>query len=361
MSLKIVKKGNLMKKYNVSEKIGMLRSRLSIILEDRKYKTNVKINKRVFLLLKGFNSFHYNSYELNKNDMNDYLSEYQRRKTRFINGEASYILGNKLACDQILKQYVKTPEIYSLIINGEFIPISNKEEITNCSEFITLLKNRKKVILKPNSGTDGGRGVLLATFDKEFIMINNEKKSEAEVKNFLENLNNYIICEFQLQGSFGENLYKETVNTLRVLTLQDPYTKKPYILSAVHRIGNKKSIPVDNGSLSAGVNLEDGRLGKASFHGNTNSLEWFSNHPETGAKIEGVQIPNWDRIKDEVIELASKFPHIPYVGWDLVLLDNSIAVIEANNCSDATLLQIHNPLLNKKYIKELYQKYGIVK
>ncbi len=62
----------------------MLRSRVSIIVEDLKTKVNVPVSIRLKLLAKGFFSWHYILYDLKNNDIKDYLSEYERRKTRLI-------------------------------------------------------------------------------------------------------------------------------------------------------------------------------------------------------------------------------------------------------------------------------------
>ena len=79
------------RRYSIAEQYGMLRSRISIIVQDLKTKVNIPIDIRLKLLMKGFFSWHYTLYDLKNNDIKDYLSEYERRKTRFINRKAAYI------------------------------------------------------------------------------------------------------------------------------------------------------------------------------------------------------------------------------------------------------------------------------
>lgn len=285
-----------MKKYSFSERYGMLRSRISIIVKDLKTKTNIPINKRLNLLIKGYYSWHNILYDLSNNNINDFLSEYQRRKTRFINGQASYILSDKLICNQILKQYVKIAEIYSIILDGNIYCVDEEKTIDNYVSLLKYIKEIGPLILKPNIGTDSGRGVILVKYENDNIIFNSEKVSFNELEMLIKSLDKYIVCEFVKQGKHGDYLYKDTVNTIRILTMIDPFDHKPFIVAAVHRIGNKKSIPVDNGSYSAKVDLDTGTIGKAVVHNNIKKLEWFSKHPETGAQIEGVIVPNWEKV-----------------------------------------------------------------
>lgn len=148
-------------RYSFTEKYRMLRSKFSIIVKDLKTKTNISINKRISLLMKGFFSYHYILYDLENNDIKNYLSEYQRRKTKFINGQASFILSNKLVCNQILSKYVKTAKIFSIISNGIINSVDDKISIKDIDSLINYLANIEPLILKPNIGTDGGRGIML--------------------------------------------------------------------------------------------------------------------------------------------------------------------------------------------------------
>lgn len=71
-------------------------------------------------------------------------------------------------------------------------------------------------------------------------------------------------------------------------------------------------------------------------------------------------VPNWRETKEKVLKLASKLPYLPYVAWDIVPLDTEILIIEANNCSDVSFLQVHKPLLKDKKVREFYEYHGII-
>lgn len=217
----------------------MLRSRVSIIVEDLKTKVNVPLNIRLKLLIKGFFSWHYILYDLKNNDIKDYLSEYERRKTRFINGKAAYILSDKLVCDQILRQYVRTANIYSIIMNGIIYSMHDKVSMTSVKDIADYLEKIGPLVLKPNSGTDGGKGVIVVKLINGKIISNGRQLGMHEFSKLIGSLDNYIICEYIKQGEYGKSLFSETVNSIRILTMMSPDDNKPFIATAVQRIGTK--------------------------------------------------------------------------------------------------------------------------
>ena len=78
--------------------------------------------------------------------------------------------------------------------------------------------------------------------------------------------------------------------------------------------------------------------------------------------IEGVHIPQWDRICDNILEIAEYVaPLTPYVGWDVLVTDHdgSIAVVEGNSYPDVPL-QTHEPLLADDRVRRFYESYDVV-
>src|SRR5699024_4574574 len=159
-----------------------------------------------------------------------------------------------------------------------------------------------------------------------------------------------FVNEYIEQGEFGNSLNNTSLNTIRILTLQDIETNEPFIPIAVQRIGNKKSSPTDNwsrGGFSASIDLDTGELGKAVSHPDSSKeLNWYKYHPDNNNIIQGKKIPQWDYIKNKILLAASQTPFFPYIGWDVVITDNGFIVIEGNSMSDVDLLQIHEPLLS---------------
>ncbi|HHV46134.1 MAG TPA: hypothetical protein GXX53_04445 [Tissierellia bacterium] len=271
-------------------------------------------------------------------------------KSPFINGKAAYILSDKLVCDQILRQYVRTANIYSIIMNGIIYSMHDKVSMTSVKDIADYLEKIGPLVLKPNSGTDGGKGVIVVKLINWKIISNGRQLGMHEFSKLIGSLDNYIICEYIKQGEYRKSLFSETVNSIRILTMMSPDDNKPFIATAVQRIGTKESRPVDNrqaGGLVSHINIATGMLSKAVYFKN-GVVKHYDIHPDTGSQIEGVIVPNWAKVKDKILYLAKKLLYIPYIAWDVVLLEDEILIIEANNCSAVTFLQLQEPLLKEK-------------
>ena len=150
---------------------------------------------------------------------------------------------------------------------------------------------------------------------------------------------------------------------MRIITLIDPKTNKPFIARAVQRIGVKSSAPMDNftkGGLSASIDLQTGVIGDATSHPNNLTHVRHSSHPDTGFKFEGLVIPKWKDIKSEVLDGAGKLPMLKCVGWDFLLSDKGLVAIEGNHHPDPDVLQGHEPLLTDERIKAFYKFHKII-
>ncbi|MDY4788233.1 MAG: sugar-transfer associated ATP-grasp domain-containing protein [Bacilli bacterium] len=120
-----------------------------------------------------------------------------------------------------------------------------------------------------------------------------------------------------------------SVNTLRIITLVN--TKgNPYVGYALLRMGSGKS-DVDNfssGGMAALVDVDTGILCTTAMNGKG---EEFVFHPVTGKQIVGFKIPDWEKYKTFAIKLASYYPEMRYIGWDIIKdSNNNMCVIEGN-------------------------------
>ena len=51
----------------------------------------------------------------------------------------------------------------------------------------------------------------------------------------------------------------------------------------------------------------------------------------THKKLIGFEIPLWDAIKQEVTKAAQLISEVAYIGWDVAILEDSVALIEGNH------------------------------
>jgi hypothetical protein len=208
-----------------------------------------------------------------------------------------------------------------------------------------------------------GNGIIIFKYDGDKILINGLATTFDGVRYLIGRLNSYLITEYVEQAEYSSQIFPRTTNTIRILTMWDSETNKPFIATAVHRFGTDTSFPVDNwtqGGLSVRVDLETGKLGPGVSYPSAGKLIWQERHPDTEAQIKGVCIPNWSLLRDNIVMIAEAFPYIPYVGWDVVMKEQDFKIIEGNSFTDTNLLQVHGPLLKDPRVRRFYADHGVI-
>ena len=209
----------------------------------------------------------------------------------------------------------------------------------------------------------GGKGVYVIEKKDSFIFINGHKMQNKKFESFFSNLDNSIVTEFINPGKFSKSLNKDSINTMRVLTLINPKNNKPFIAAAAQRIGVKSSIPMDNftkGGLSCLIDLDSGKLSDATSHPKNIKHIRFQVHPDSKCNFSSMSIPNWNKLKSEIINLSSNLPMLKCVGWDFLLTDDGLVALEGNHHPDPDVLQGHKSLLSEKNVVEFYKYHKII-
>ena len=84
-------------------------------------------------------------------------------------------------------------------------------------------------------------------------------------------------------------------------------------------------------------------------------------HPDSQAPIEGAVIPNWDGLKEEILELANKMPYMHFIAWDILITDSGeMCIIEANTSSGVNIIQLWGGQRNKE-LGDFYRHHGVIK
>lgn len=279
-------------------------------------------------------------YDFDNNDRKQYLSEFDWYRSRKINDPFLKMMDNKIMATEVLSHYVNVPKIH--VAQNRYRILVFNDKITTYEDIVKLLKTDKKLYIKPISAGKG-ENVFLLSYSNDIIFVNQTAYDESDFVNFLKKKHDWLITEAIEQGKYLNSIYKKTTNTIRLITMRDPETNKNKVFFAVQRIGVAKSIPVDNGSkggLIANIDLETGVLSEArSLH----SLDAHIVHPDSKSKIKGLKVPNWDELKNTMLNLADKFPFMHFIAWDVLLTEDGICVIEANSSSGVNIIQIWGP------------------
>lgn len=316
--------------------------------------------------LKGFTTNEYIWYDLKNNNTNQYISEYERIKSRSINGIYKVILDDKMIFEEVFGQHTRVPVNYAWIKNRNIYALHDyKIDRDNLASF---LADRRKSVLK-YLDRGGGIGTYIIETSSDGLCVNGRLSSNETVKGLFDREGTSILCEYITQSEFAESLYPYTTNTIRMICAKKE-SEKARVIGAVQRIGRRCSIPVDNfssGGLACEIDLETGELSSAvAGHGDKEGrMQMCEVHPDTGVHIKGRKIPQWVELKRSIETLMNQFPYLNFVAWDILLTEktfnsNGYCIIEGNASSSCDLLQIMKPGLRNKELGEIYKSYGII-
>ena len=304
------------------------------------FRKNLKILNLYEILwcaIHGFLPHEYKLYELKKNDFRSYVSSRANFQKRILNGSYNAILANKILFEKHIKLIIKEIDGLHVVesigyIEGGYLQSLNKNIINGDFTSLQIFLERTDLILKPISG-DGGMGLILISKKNDHYMLNNKIVTWNEIVEKVGSLNDYLIQERISQQGFSNEIYPPTVNTIRIATMIDPFTQKPFIPYSFHRFGLPVSGIADNvnqGGLFSLINVADGKLSMLVDYSVSGTKENFENHPVTLKKVVNEQIPHWKKLTERIIEMAGRMPYLKYVGWDIVLSDNEFYILEGN-------------------------------
>jgi hypothetical protein len=343
---------------------------------------SMSLRRRLWLWRHGFLSQAEVLYDLDEDTYRRYFSDFQRERAYWINDEQRDALNNKLFFHWMMEPFAEQRvDTYGLFKRGRFHDLQSLRpaadgggiaysegvsgrQTADATEWVTeRLRDEGELMLKPWRGSDG-LDVMRCSFAEGSYYVDGEERSQSAFESLVRGLDGYLVSEVIEQAAYAEEMFPDSANTIRVLTMYDDEADEPFLPVAAHRIGTERSAPLDNfssGGLAAEVDPETGRLSAASQFPYSGSLDWYENHPDTDAHIEGRAVPGWSAIRDQLLDMATTFSHTPYIGWDIVVTgEGEFTVIEGNNCSGVRVFQVHRPLLDNPRVRRFYEHHGVI-
>ncbi len=319
--------------------------------------------RKLWCLRHGFLPTSWNLYALGENDFRDYLSDREREMTWVLNWPFAAILDDKLGFYYLLKQLgVPTPDILALVLHGRLEPLDGSQPVGTAEWLGDHLDALGRLVIKPIWGSKG-KGVSIVERSDDGCRIDGREATLAEVERRLSGMDRYMLTAYAEQAAYAREIFPGAANSMRILTMRDA-DRRPFIATAVHRFGSHRSNgPVDawaGGGLSAAIDLETGEMSAGVASLEFGAMQRHDRHPDTGSQIAGTRVTGWDGIRAGILELASKLPYLPYIGWDVIATDSGYLVIEGNKQSDVGLLQVHRPLLSDGRVRAFYEREGIL-
>jgi hypothetical protein len=306
-------------------------------------------------------------YDLGRNDWREYISDYTRVYRCVTINPARAFFDQKLMLRAfLLARGFPQTETVALVDRGHVLldPLSEHPATTTPQELERrLVEDGGRFVVKPE-GRGRGTGVFLLMSQQGRLV----RQRGRDIAPFQwSDCGPITIVERMVeQGEFWRQLSPFSVNTLRVLTMWTRGEAEPFIGCAVQRIGTADTAPTDNwsgGGICARVDVATGRMGIGRMHplkGGRAQTEYAA-HPDSGAQIQGVEIPHWDTVRDTVLRAAGSLPTNRYIGWDVFVDTNGRAIIgEGSANTDVNLLQVHGGLLADPAVRRFYESCGVL-
>ena len=345
------------------------------VISDFLKNSDCSFKEKIWAYKHGFLSYRLEQYDINEDNWKNFISDFEYKWLRHINPHYKAWLEDKLSLKYIAQEYKEFfPEYYFHIIckNGEnnIIPLLDcpNEYLPDFDDIIRLIKDKRSVALKPDEGSHGD-GFFRCDYDENGKFYLNYK--EATKKDIVQILtkegSSYIITEYIQMHSKLKEIYSGSVNTIRMLVFKKD-GENPKIGNAYMRIGTEATGTIDNmsaGGMFAAIDVNTGEYGNAKIFQN-GDIHDCPKHPNTGVLIEG-KIPNWERTKKLVLELASSIKELEYFGFDVAVTETGIKIPEINRYPDYpkiekfSRLTIDYLLYKLKCKKQKYSKNGKMK
>jgi len=182
----------------------------------------------------------------------------------------------------------------------------------------------------------GGAGIFPVQLDEENVYINGEEKSFADLKQLVNG--QFIIQEKIDQVEELNELYPHAINAIRLLTVKDGENVR--VACGFIKIGANGGV-IDNwasGGITVKINVEQGKLEGYGYFKDVKKGK-VTHHPNTGALLDGFEIPYYQEACDLVIDLHQYFYGIRSIGWDIALTPDGPTILEGNDDWDISMIQ----------------------
>ncbi len=315
------------------------------MLKDFFANKDASLGEKIWAYRRGFLSYRIKQYGITEDNIDEYISDFEYRWLRHINPKYRKWLEDKITVKYICSEHKECfPEYYFHIIckngNNKVISMMDLPDGygNEFEDIFRLIEEKGVLALKPDEGSHGD-GFYKFTCEKDGgsmkYCLNYNEVSRDEVLDILTDTNNqYLITEYIDMCDELKAIYAGAVNTVRMLVYKRDGIN-PEIGNCYVRIGSQKTGAVDNvgaGGMTAHIDPENGHFHNAKIAVD-NQLVDCPVHPDTGAVIDGY-LPNWDKVKKDVLDVARAIPQLEWFGFDLAVTNDGIKFPEINRFPD---------------------------
>ena len=247
-------------------------------------------------------------------------------------------------------------------------------DIRKDSDFLwNLLYQKKILIMKPNSGSSGGVGVVKMELRDDGLYENNKPIDMDRFNAVKDTMRNYIVTEYAYQHHELEEVWPKSECTLRVImikdTQEDKYSPATWSCAVSYaRFGTSKNGGASNlssGGVGVGFDFETGRYNDFAirYKRYTQDGKWkITQHPDTGYVWNGKSLPNWKLVRTQIDDVCSQISSLDYLGLDIIITENGMKLCEINSHPAMDYEQVMcGPTLCKTRVAASFERKGLRK
>lgn len=264
---------------------------------------------------------YYNFWNKTATEKDEYIVYRDRMKivSKLNKKSDAYLLNNKFETYKIVKSYYKR----------DLVKIETDKDYPAYLDFI---KKHNRFVVKPLGG-GGSVGVHLVDVnqwsDEKALFESLLKEGrECEVqKRLIGDSAAMLLEEVIIQDETMSSFHSASVNNVRIMSVR--LGDEVRLFAPFFRVGAGGSFiaSVATGGINAAVDADTGEI---ISDGYTSKLDVYQEHPDTGTRFKGFQLPHYEEAKQMIKEMAMKFNTLGYIGWDLAYSVKGWDVIEAN-------------------------------
>lgn len=326
-------------------------------------KTDTSIWEKIWAHRRGFLSFRIKQYDLKDDNLDDFLPDRAYRKLRPINNEFVSWVYDKVVTRYILdknKEYLPEYYYHLIYINSEKVIMSLHDCPKDCTNDISgvlkLLKQKKKLILKPSEGSHGKGVFKIECFNDNYI-VNDIIVDENVLIDKIESLKGfYNITEYIEMHSVLKKFYDKTTYTIRIMVINE-HGVDPWLANAYMRIAATSTGVTDNisdGGICARIDITTGEIFEPEQIIN-HVIMPCRFHPDTGVEIKG-KVPNWELVKDGVLDVSRYIGQLEYLGFDVVVTEDGFKILEINTHQDLHRYPHYDKKIHEYFLRKCEQK-----
>lgn len=209
------------------------------------------------------------------------------------------------------------------------------EKLTSRDEVAKFLREKARYPLfgKPISHVGSIAVVDITRYDADTDSLVMSNDTTQTVDSFADTIEEFADKGYLFQSRLVPHpkvaeIVGDRIATCRMFVLVDD--EGPVLLRAAWKLPAGDSL-ADNfwrpGNLLAGVDVETGELGRV-FRMTPVVPEPVDEHPDSKVKFEGLKFPEWESMKETVMNAAGALCTCPVQGWDVALCENGPVLVE---------------------------------